>query len=232
LSRIRAGFSFREASALSRRIAEALADDMYFTAVGTLSEYETLTHPPRHIQKIISICILYNIQFWDLLTVSGITVNPSAGDFIPGELILRVIRGTDPSVDDAEPEHGGNNRSGFVANVTAEWSEIPFFAKDAFASAAGLKDPSLSDVFWVGGDRNPIHPYLVRASFVAVNRRIKKPVHTATKTLSEQPLYMVLKRDGSFLCGACTLDGGWLLVHSYPNRPAVPQQRGMESTPR
>ena len=95
LSRIRAGLSFREASALSHRIAEVLADDMYFTAVGTLSEYETLTHPPRHIQKIISICILYNIGFWDFLAASGITVDPKAGEFMPDELVPRAISGAD-----------------------------------------------------------------------------------------------------------------------------------------
>jgi hypothetical protein len=223
-SRIRAGFSFREASKLSQQIAEALADEMYFTAVGTLSEYETLTHPPRHVQKIISICILYNIRFWDFLTASGITVNPSAGDFMPDELIPRVIPGADLSVDDTEPEHGIKDRSGFLAKVAAEWSDIPLFAKDAFASVAGLKDLSLSDIFWVGGDLKPIHPYLVHAAFVVVNRRIKKPIQTPAKTLWEQPLYMVLKRDGSFLCGACTLERGRLLVHSYPDRPAVPRQ--------
>src|SRR5258707_13576861 len=126
--------------------------------------------------------------------------------------------------DDAKPEAGVKDRSGFLAKVAAEWSDIPLFAKDAFASVAGLKDLSLSDVFWVGGDRSPIHPYLVRATFVSVNRRMKKPVQTAAKTLWEQPLYMVLKRDGGFLCGACTLEHGRLLVHSYPDRPSVPRQ--------
>ncbi len=223
LSRIRAGFSFREASALSRGIAETLSDEMSFTAVGTLSEYETFTHPPRHVQKIISICILYNIRFWDFLSASGMSVDPRAGDFIPDELIPRAIPGTDPSVDDAVPEHA-EERPGFLATVAAEWSDIPLFAKDALAFVAGLKDLSLSDAFWVGGDRNPIHPYLARATFVVVNRRIKKPIQTAAKTLWEQPLYMVLKRDGDFLCGACTLEDGLLSVHPYPDRPSVPRQ--------
>ncbi len=223
LSRIRAGFSFREASALSRRIAEVLADEMYFTAVGTLSEYETLAHPPRHVQKIISICILYNIRFGDFLTASGITVDLRAGDSMPDELIPRVISGADRLVDDSVAERGAE-RAGFLATIVAEWSDIPLFAKDALAFLAGLKDLSLSDVFWVGGDRSPIHPYLVRAAFVVVNRRIKKPIQTAARTLCAQPLYMVLKRDGGFLCGACTLKDGLLSVHPYPDRPFVPRQ--------
>jgi hypothetical protein len=224
LSRIRAGFSFREASGLSRRIAEALADEMYFTAVGTLSEYETLVHSPRHVQKIISICILYSISFWDFLTASGITVDPRAGESMPDELIPRVVSGADRLVDDSGAKRGAEERAGFLATIVAEWSDIPLFAKEAFAVVAGLKDLSLSDVFWVGGDRSPIHPYLVHAAFVVVNRRIKKPIQTATRTLCAQPLYMVLKRDGGFLCGACTLKDGLLSVHAYPYRRFVPRQ--------
>jgi hypothetical protein len=224
LSRLRAGFSFREASALSRRIAETLADEEYFTAVGTLSEYETLTHAPRHVQKIISICILYNIGFWDFLNASGITVDPRAGDFMPDELIPRVVPGTDRFVAGTDAEPSIQEETGFVARLVTEWSDIPLFARDAFALVAALNDLSLSDVFWVGGDRSPIHPYLVHAIFVSVNRRMKKPIQTAAKTLWEQPIYMVLKRDGGLFCGACTLEHGQLLVHSYPDRPSVPRQ--------
>ncbi len=223
-SRIRSGFSFREASALTRQIAEALADESYFTAIGTLSEYETLAHPPRHVQKIIAICILYGIGFWDFLAASGITEGPIPGEPIPDELIPRVLPGAAFPIDDCETERGIEEKAGFLATTVAELSDIPLFAKDAFALSAGLKDLSLADVFWVGGDREPIHPYLVRALFVVVNRRIKKPIQTSAMTLWEQPLYMVLKRDGGFLCGACTLEDGLLLVHPYPDRLSVPQQ--------
>ena len=223
-SRIRAGFTFREASALSRQIAEALADEQYFTAIGTLSEYETLLHPPRHVQKIITICILYGIGFWDFLAASGITVGPTAGEPMPDGLIPRVVPGPVLTVDGSGTQRDLEEKTGFLATIFTEWSDIPLFAKDAFALSAGLKDLSLADIFWVGGDRNPIHPYLVRATFVVVNRRIKKPIRTAAQTLWEQPLYMVLKRDGGFLCGACTLEDGLLSVHPCPDRLSVPQQ--------
>lgn len=222
-ARLRAGFSFREASALSWRIARALHDDVYFIAVGTLSEYETLVVPPRSVHKILSICILYGIGFWELLSASGIALGPKAGDPMPDALVSGRVPVMDRSSDQTAAERGVHEPS-LLATVLAEWSEIPLFAKDALAFVAGLKDLSLSDVFWVGGDRNPIHPYLVRATLVAINRRLKKPPQTATKTLWEQPLYMVLKRDGGFLCGACTLEGGILAMHPYPDQPSGPQQ--------
>jgi len=58
---------------------------------------------------------------------------------------------------------------------------------------------------------------LARASLVAVNRRIKKPA--PAKATFDQPLYLVLARDGSYLCGCCALDEGELVVHLYPGVP-------------
>jgi hypothetical protein len=69
-----------------------------------------------------------------------------------------------------------------------------------------------------------IHPYLERAMLVVVNRRLKKRVEIAASTLLEQPLYVVLKRDGGFLCGACTLDRGMLSIHPYPDRSVAFRQ--------
>src|ERR1700731_743457 len=57
-SRLRVGLSFREASGMSRWIASTLSDELYFAAPSTLSDYETLSDPPRHIQKIITLAAL------------------------------------------------------------------------------------------------------------------------------------------------------------------------------
>lgn len=222
-SRIRAGFSFREASALGRRIGQVLTDEMYFTAVGTLSEYETLTYPPRHIQKIISICVLYNIGFWDFLRAARLPIDSLDGEPIPDDLVwpkgARAHQGPWETTGDA-----GDEKDGFLSGLIARWEEIPLFLKDAMADLSGIRDLSMRDVFWVGGERNVIHPYLENATFAVVNRRLKKPGKTTARTVWEQPLYVVLKRDGGFLCGACTLERGVLSIHPYPDRPVAFRQ--------
>jgi len=76
----------------------------------------------------------------------------------------------------------------------------------------------------VGGDPNPIHPWLEDAEFVAINRRAKKPASWRGKTLWEQPLYLLLTRDGRYLCGCCTLERGFVVVHPYPDRPFSPRR--------
>jgi hypothetical protein len=223
-SRLRTGISFREASNLSRRIADMLGDSRYFTAPGTLSDYETLTQPPRQVQKVISLCTLYCMGFWDFLRASGLGIGAASGEAIPDEMIPRVGPLANHSRKGGRIERAANNGSRFWARLLDEWEEIPLFARDSLPYVSGLKDLSLSDVFWVGGDHNPIHPYLANATFAVINRRIKKPERKAANMLWEQPLYVLLLRDGTFVCGACTLEDGMLLVHPYPNRPLASQK--------
>jgi len=105
-----------------------------------------------------------------------------------------------------------------------QWEEVPLFLRHSLDEFTGLRNFSLSDVFWVGGDKTPSHSLLINATFVAVNRRVKKPAQSTAKVVREAPLYLILKRDGSYLCGCCTLQQGSLVVHTYPGRPLGTQQ--------
>jgi len=213
-SRLRAGLSFREASALSRRIANTLSDELYFAAPSTLSDYETLSTPPRHIQKIITLCVLYCIYFDEFLRTGELPLDQAGHDPIPDELVPRQapIRSPDLQASNGQehlPEHGS-----FLDSVLKQWEEVPLFLRHSLNELAGLKKFSLSDVFWVGGDKAPSHPLLINAAFVVVNRRVKNP--TQSKTACQPPLCLLLKRDGSYLCGCCALHQGNLVVRSYP----------------
>jgi hypothetical protein len=67
-----------------------------------------------------------------------------------------------------------------------------------------------------------MHPLLVNATFVVVNRRVKNPAQS--KTDCEPPLCLLLKRDGSYLCGCCALHQGNLVVRGYPGGRLATQQ--------
>ena len=213
-SRLGVGLSFREASAISRRIANTLTDQLYFAAPSTLSDYETLSTPPRHIQKIITLCVLYCIYFDEFLRTGELPLDQAGHDPIPDELVPRQapIRSPDLQVSNGQehlPEHGS-----FLDSVLKQWEEVPLFLRHSLNELAGLKKFSLSDVFWVGGDKAPSHPLLINAAFVVVNRRVKNPAQS--KTACQPPLCLLLKRDGSYLCGCCALHQGNLVVRSYP----------------
>jgi hypothetical protein len=224
-SRARAGLSFREASQLTRSIAQRLADPLYFAAASTLSDYETLAVPPRHVHKIITLCALYSIGFWDLLRASGISLEGTGGEPIPDELVPREVPLAGRKADATNRERiGRKQQNGLWGTLLKRWQEIPLFLRKSLSEITRVRNFSLSDVFWVGADPNPIHPWLENAEFVAINRRVRNPVPWRGTTFWEQPLYLLLARDGRYLCGCCTLERGFVIVHPYPEKAFSPRE--------
>jgi len=223
-SRLRVGLSFREASGMSRWIASTLSDELYFAAPSTLSDYETLSAPPRHIQKIITQCVLYCIDFQEFLRACGLPLDQNGHDPIPDELVPRQVPNQSPGLPIPNGQEDLQEHGGFLDSLMKQWEEVPLFLRHSLNELAGLKKFSLSDVFWVGGDKTPSHPLLINATFVVVNRRVKRTAQSTAKAVCEPPLYLILKRDGSYLCGSCALHQGNLVVRAYPGGWLATQQ--------
>jgi hypothetical protein len=221
-SRLRVGVSFREASGMRRWLASTLSDQLYFAAPSTLSDYETLSVPPRHIQKIVSLCILYCIDFQVFLRACGLPLDQDGHDPIPDQFVPRHVPSRNQGLHVASERESLQEPSGFLGSLTKQWEEVPFFLRHSLNELTGLKNFSLSDLFWVGGDQSPSHPLLINATFVVVNRRVKNPVQS--RTACEPPLCLLLKRDGSYLCGCCALHQGNLVVRAYPRARLATQQ--------
>lgn len=214
-SRWRLGITFREASAMSRWIAGTLEDQLYFAAPSTLSDYETLSAPPRHLQKILTLCVLYSIDFQEFLRACGLSPEQDGREPIPDELVPRQPPDCRHDMHIPMRQENGPEQGRFLDFLLEQWNEIPLFLRPALNELTGLRRFSLQDVFWVGGDQAPIHPLLNNATFVVVNRRIRRPA--APKPECPSPLCLLLLRDGSYLCGCCALHRGNLLVRAYPN---------------
>ena len=222
-SRTSLGLSFREASSISRLIADTLSDELYFTAASTLSDYEALSAPPRHIQKIVTLCLLYRIGFEQFLRASGFPLGRAGSEPIPDALVPRQLPGRNHGAQSAR-ENGVPKLSDFVTTLVSQWEEIPLFLRFSLDQITGLKDFSLSDVFWVNGDKALRHPFLVNASLIVVNRRARRPSREPGNAVCDRPLYLILLRDGSYLCGRCTLNEGDLVIHGYPGGSVSRQQ--------
>ena len=223
-SRARSGLSFREASKISRWIAQKLGDSRYFTAASTLSDYETLAAAPRQIQKIITLCILYATSFADLLRASNLPLEETGAEPIPEKFMAHAIPPGGSKASSANRQGPVRKQNGFFDLLLERWREIPLFLRRSLSGFTRVPNFSVSDVFWVGGDPDPIHPWLRNAEFVTINRRIQKPASSRKTTFWEQPLYVLLTRDGRYLCGCCTLESGFVVVHPYPDRPFTPRQ--------
>jgi len=218
-NRLRSGLSFRTASVKSRLIAEALGDSRYFCARGSLAAYEMSSRLPARLHKILSLCFLYSIGFRGLLVTAGLEPDDSGSEAIPDVLLGRSAH--DPQAAEPSPKP---KAQGFLAEFVQELEEIPLFLRDALSAVVAVSGLSLRDLFWVGGRAHSFHPYLKNAVLVSVNRRLKRPVFSKRKPLWEQPLYVLLLRDGTYLVSGCSLEDATLVLHPFANSWSRPKQ--------
>ena len=219
-ARTKMQLSLREASAMSLRVADLLGDEQYFIAHSSLFDYEVLDTPPRHFHKAITLCVLYGLQFHAFLKAIGIDPEEAGAESMPDHLIPRLVPegSLDNETNNRKPAHNG-----FLGELLRECEGVPFFLRKSIGALSGLAAISLDDVFWIGGERAVLHPYLTNGLLVIVNRRRKKPFHSRSKPLWQQPLYVIFKRGGTYLCACCGVENDALVVHPYSQhfpRPA------------
>lgn len=82
-SRRRTGLTFRAAHRLTRAIAQILGSREYAIALGLLSDYEAMGRLPRHIAKILSLCVLYCMDIRELMEAAGVHIDDSAKLALP-----------------------------------------------------------------------------------------------------------------------------------------------------
>jgi hypothetical protein len=62
---------------MTMRIAKLLGNRQYGIALGLLSDYEATNRLPRHVAKIMSLCITYGIDPFELVGTGGIQIDDS-----------------------------------------------------------------------------------------------------------------------------------------------------------
>jgi hypothetical protein len=209
-ARIEMGLSFRAAAAKSRELADAMGDERYFTASGSLSDYETLNTPPRHFHKVITFCVIYSLPLNQIFQVLGLSLEEAGREPIPD-----LLTGQPSSETVASADSNPIERTGFILELAGELGGVPFFLRSSLGVLCGLSKLSLKDFFWIGGSASTVHPYLNGAGLAAVNRQKKKPNDCASKPLWQQPLHIILKRDGTYICGCCSQENDTLVIHTY-----------------
>ena len=160
-ARSRMALSIREASALSRRIADALGDERFFMSPSSLSDYEARDSPPRHFHKAVTLCVLYAVPFQTFLNHIGVAPGDAGQEPVPDYLIPRASP-AGSQVGSIEPDQADS--TGFVGELLRRCEDIPLFLRRSIGDISALTSPSLHDAFWVGGVRDVLHPYLLDAT--------------------------------------------------------------------
>jgi hypothetical protein len=76
-SRARSGLTLRAVHDLTVQIARLLGNQEYGIALGQLSDYEAMNTVPRHVAKIMTLCIVYGLHPCELLKAGGIDIDDS-----------------------------------------------------------------------------------------------------------------------------------------------------------
>jgi hypothetical protein len=225
--RQRAGLSFRHASSMSAKLAQELGDQRYFTAIGSLSDYESAEAPPRHLHKVVTLCTLYSIGFWQLLKASGLAMDKLGQRAIPEDLTESTHWAAGSRREDQEPQRmkGGS----FLSILMDRFEEVPLFLRNALPELCGMSRLALRDVFWVGEMEQEFHAPLRGAAFLVVNQRMKTPFISKSEPEWKQPVYLLARRDGSYFCGRFALAGNTTVLHPLSTRPSSPKPHGSRS---
>ena len=209
-TRRRTNLSVREAAQMSLTIAEVLQDDRYTISPSSLSDYELHNTPPRDFHKVITLCSIYGLQFESVMKRIGVDVADAGTESMPERYLSRA----EPPVA-AKSADADIVPTGFLGKLLEECQEIPFFLRHSLGYFSSSAHVSLDDFFWVGGDDDPLHPYLAKGLLAIVNRRRKTPFHFVSKPFWQQPIYIVLTRDGMHLAACCGVENGKLVLHPY-----------------
>jgi transcriptional regulator with XRE-family HTH domain len=205
-ARVRSGLSFREASERTRLIARSLGNPRYYCSPGTLSDFEARKELPRQIHKIISVCAVYFASGEELLRAAGIRLEEAGSIPMPAELL-----------DEPAPAFPEALRpSAFFEVLEHRYGQVPYFLAPSLGSLFALPDFSVRDVFWAGGLRATEESGLSGALFFVVDRRQKTPRPSLSSPAWQQPIYVLVEREGTYRCGFCTLQNGTLIL-----RPCV-----------
>jgi transcriptional regulator with XRE-family HTH domain len=207
--------SLRDIAAQSLRVADLLNDRRYVVSPSALSDYELLSVAPRDFHKIIAVSLAYGVEFPKLLKAAGIPLENAGLEPMPDRFISEFL--DTASVRETAHDSWASDRS-FMHYLLAKFGEVPFFLRDSTQRLTGLAEPSLDIWFWVGGETEPLYPYLENGLLVAVNRRKKRPLHFPSKPAWQQPVYMILKRDGTYVCACCGVENGTLVIHPYSSK--------------
>jgi hypothetical protein len=205
-ARRRSGLTFREASAKSALIARILNSSQYFCSPGALSDYESQSAAPRHAHKMISLCALYSISAWQFMTMAGLPLSQTGKDAIPEELSAQ---------DQTVPQLGSDTTGPRGVHGRPALAEFPYFFGRIVAEHLKLSHISVRDMFLIRGGGQHFHPYLADTVVLIVDRRKKRIRTLPHAPLWAQPLYVLVQRDGQFVCTACIHEGKQLVLRPF-----------------
>ena len=201
-ARLRSGLTFRDAAAKSAGVARLLNDENFRLSAGSLSEYESKAELPRPAHKWFSLCIVYGVDAWQSLRAARLPLPEGGKDAMPDDLLGRATSRDQPAVENSSAS-------------PAVLAELPYAFGRAAAELFHMDHLSIRDLFAMGRQKPAFHPYLADAVVLVVDRRKKRIATLPHAPLWAQPLYLLVGRDGRFICASCLREGARIVMRPF-----------------
>jgi transcriptional regulator with XRE-family HTH domain len=217
-ARERAGLTLEKASRLSREIAKYLGRAQYAIAQSTLSEYEAQDAPPRHLEKVITLCLIYGIRLADLVAAAGTAPDELGRQSMPAHLVTGLSL-----EDEQQTRQTAALQEDSILSSPAEIGEMPWFLAGSFERMSGIPHLSLRDFYCLLGDQ-PFLPAHTGGSMLAlVDRRKRKPARLPGSPPWQQPAWVLTLRSGEHRCGCCSHERENLVLYPESDRTRSPE---------
>jgi hypothetical protein len=216
-ARERMGLNFKKAHEMSLQLALALKNDQYQLASSWIREMEITHALPRRIEKLFSLCIIYNLDLWNYLRAGGLRLEETGQERFPSQYRSKAKPSATPL---EETSSAGETFADHLAKIV---EEIPTFLQHRFPFHYGQQEITARELYWFGQREKAFHPVLNGAVILAVEAT--SPRHRLAggwREPWERPLYLVMQRDGKYLCGFCAFTRNSVTLVPHPDSVEEP----------
>jgi transcriptional regulator with XRE-family HTH domain len=217
--RSRAGLTLAQAARLAGTVAQAVGDQRYAIAPSTLSDYEGQTVPPRHLEKVMTLCLIYGIPLIDFVRAEGF-----APEHLGQHPMPRALLPERPTSCPPLPRPGSPSSEAASASLLRAFGTLPWFLSGSVSGISGIPHPSLRDCFWLTGDQPYLPAYTEGSMLALVDRRRKTPLRIPSLPAWFQPAYLLMMRDGQYRCACCSVEEEHLFLYPRPGSRRVPEK--------
>jgi transcriptional regulator with XRE-family HTH domain len=217
--RERLNLKYREVEEASARIAEARGSDEYLIALSRLADIENKGTMPT-LYRIYSLCAIYRIDWSEVLSWYGITLENLPADAMlvslshthpirfqgdGGEVQLPIS--LDPGID--------LNKTQFLSRLIQRWGKLPLLL---------LKNIDLKAQRYgfIGSEDWSMHPLIPPGSLVVIDESRRRVVNVGWTSEFDRPIYFLEHRAG-YAIGWCMVNEGKLILQHHPSSLSAPE---------
>jgi transcriptional regulator with XRE-family HTH domain len=203
--------TLRDVETHSRRIARVSGNNSYIVPHSSLEAIEKSGTPTPDVHRLMSLCVIYRVNFAQLLMLFDINLDDIAKFGTEIKFRRSGIVPPDEQAPDATvpfpvkfPAELDTRKTTLLSHLIESWGEIPM----AFIRRLSLHEHSYG---LIGTDDLTLNPYIRPGSLVQIDHRDTKIKRSGWKTDLDRPIYFLQHRNG-YACGWCELTHGVLSI--------------------